>query len=181
MQKNIIWISFDVDYLGGSATSTDYEYSCIRQCDHCTQKQGRPKTQILSKKESEMNTIEMIQLIDNSSIKKAYMRQCHASIIDLIHAGDSVYNIDAHHDNYYPAFTKKDVNCGNWVSWAKKHNIKVKTPCTPLEVENSIKNKKNNIYLYICTSPNYASPQTDEYLMEILHSIPCKIDVDLRK
>lgn len=179
--KNISWISFDADFLGGSHTSSDIEYSCIKKCPSCYEKQGRPRTQILSKKEAELNTMEIIQLINSCNIQKAYLRQCHASIIHLIHNGDDVYNIDAHHDYYSIANTKKEVNCGNWVDWARKHNIMVKSPCAPLQVEKILKKSQKPICLFICTSPNYASPQTDANLMEILYNIKCKINTDFTK
>lgn len=175
----VSWISFDVDYLGGS--SDDELYSCVKNCANCLGEMGRPCTQILSMKETEENTNEMIELIHTVDIKKAYMRQCHASIIDLLKPKDKVYNIDAHHDNYSSATIKKDVNCGNWVSWADKHDISVWSPCCPIEVQKYLEEDNGLVYLYICTSPNYASAQTDKHLMEILYYIPCKIDVDLRR
>jgi len=176
------WISFDVDYLGGSYTNADVGYSCVKDCDNCHHAQGRPKTQILSLKETEENTMEMIYLIHNSNIQKAYLRQSHASIVDLLQKGDVVYNIDAHHDHYSEAFTKADVNCGNWVTWAWNHNILVDAECDPLEVLEYIEhNNKNPVYLFISLSPNYASPQTDTYLLDILMELQCKVDTDLRR
>ena len=179
----VSWISFDVDYLGGSFGCNEKFYKCVKNCDHCVGSEpgGRPKTQILPDREAKINTLETIELMNNFDIRKAYMRQSHASIVDLLIAGDNVYNIDAHHDHYSNAYTKKDVHCGNWVSWAMKHHINVWSPCCPVEVDSYLKDDNRDVYLYISLSPNYASNLTDKYLIEILLKIPCKIDTNLTK
>ena len=54
-----IWISFDVDYLGGSYGENDREYSCVKDCEDCYKLQGRPKTQVLSLKEKNRGLLDI--------------------------------------------------------------------------------------------------------------------------
>lgn len=181
-RDNVIFISFDVDYLGGSYSNRDIiQYHCIRECENCYPDRGRPFSHILPQKEIEKNTEEMITLFSSIIMKKAYMCQCHASILDYVKKGDTVYNIDAHHDMYSYPETKKDIDCGNWGTWLANHGTTFFTDCKPLEVMKDLNKTDKDIYLFIATSPNYASPDTDENLMRILYSITCKIEVNLLK
>jgi hypothetical protein len=180
-RDNVSFISFDVDYLGGSYSNKDkVEYHCIRECEGCHPEKGRPFSHILPEKEIEKNTEAMISLFSSFFIKKAYMCQCHASILDYVKKGDTVYNIDAHHDMYSYPNRKKDIDCGNWANWLLDHGTEV-INCKPSELKKNLVKANKDIHLFISTSPNYASPDTDGHLMRILYSIPCKIEVDLLK
>lgn len=179
--RDIVWVSFDADYIGGIALDKNI-YHCVRNCRGCSTKTGRPQKQQFSIDQMIKNTQEMIDLVTEVSFQSIHMRQCHASIVDLLYNQNIVYNIDTHHDKYSNAKTKKDVDCGNWVSWALKQEIKIFNNYSPSRTLNAIKKYRDKIFkLFICTSPNYCSVETDYYLMRILYNIKGKINMDLTK
>lgn len=185
---SVQWISFDVDYLGGAFRSSEPFFccgssACVRNMPCSEPKSNRrPKTQVLSMEETEKRTKDVIQLIKEAKVRKAVMCKSHAAIVDFIHSGDAVYNIDAHHDEYHSAKTKGEVHCGNWVSWAKCHNIDVFNNDTPIDdIRGLIADNLDPVHLFIATSPNYASEKTDAHLMRILYTLNCPITTNFTK
>lgn len=121
-------------------------------------------------------------LLQRVSIKRIILRDEHHLILSHLREGDRVWDIDAHWDCYRNG---PYLNCGNWVRFARKRGIYVRSISKGQDVDCGRSPVSTDLFdrlrppkeasLFICWSSDYTIPIWDDVLLTLLDGFP-KVD-----
>lgn len=119
----------------------------------------------------------LLTMLEPITVRKAVIRDCHASIVWFLHRGDFVYHIDEHGDDELYDPPEHDLDCGNWRSCVHLRGVET-YKCIPETVTDRGVTVAN---VFIALSRVYTPRAVDEHVFRLLDALNKPVDFDLTR
>lgn len=160
-------LSIDWDYVTGSCDNG----GC---CGFCTKSRNFLNRGSGHKREPNWrNRFNRLMSLDVSKTSDIYVAECHASIMEVLTAVDTVFDFDFHYDSYNSGPFLK---CENWIYYFIKMGGKVISQRQHFLID--ILNEVNIDKVFICNSSPWTPVAMDVKLFELINTYSKQVNFE---